>query len=173
MVKAKKRINRNQKEKSNKILLVIFLILCVIVFVLATIMITKNADYKRNKYDIEIPITEEELETNIDIEINMDDVGKNQSKEYRIKAVNYIDDKVNTEGIKYQIKISFPHKDSNIDVELYSSNTDYELLQGKKKVTNLRLKGGKKTEEIYTFKLTQRQNPTKNEYVKIVFLKDK
>lgn len=173
MTKAKKRIDKNKKERSNKILLAIFLILCVVVFVLATIMITKNANYKRNKYDIEVPITEEELEDTIDIQVNMDDVRKNQSREYRIKAVNYIDNKVNTEGIKYQIKVSLPKEDSKIDVELYSSNDEYELLQGKKKVTDLRLKGNKKTSTTYIFKLTQRQEPIKDESVKIVFSKDK
>lgn len=173
MPKTKKRIDKNKKDKSNKILLVIFLILCVVVFVLATIMITKNAEYKRNKYDIEIPITEEELEDTINIQVNMDDMKKNQSKEYRIKAVNYIDDKVNTKGIKYQIKVSLPNKDSKIDIELYSSNEEYELLKEKKKVTDLRLTGNKKTETTYTFKLIQRQEPIKGESVKIVFLKDK
>ena len=57
-------------------------------------------------------------------------------------------------------------------MEIYSSENNYELLDGKKKVTNLRLPKNKKTEIIYTIKLTQRQNPTKNEYVDIQIIEN-
>ena len=73
------------KDKTNLILLIIFLILCVVVFVLATIMITQNAEHRNDKYDIEVPLTQESLSDGVDIRINMDDVERNQSKEYRIR----------------------------------------------------------------------------------------
>ena len=89
----KKRNNENaKKDISSRILLIIFLILCVVVFVLATIMITENAKSKNNKYDIRVPLTKEEISDGIDIKINMDDVSKNQSKEYRIQLTNYLED---------------------------------------------------------------------------------
>lgn len=178
---SKKKANKNQKankklelkkEPINKILLVIFLILCVIVFVLATIMITKNAEHKHDKYDMKVPLTKEELKDGVDIKINVDDVSKNQSKEYRVKVTNYLDKKVNDEVLKYQIKTSLPDKKSKIDIEIYNSENNYELLDGKKKVTNLRLPKDKKTEIIYTIKLTQRQNPTKNECVDIQMIEN-
>src|SRR5699024_3881662 len=77
------------KDRTNLVLLIIFLILCVVVFILATIMITKNAEHRNDKYDIEVPLTQENLSDGIDIKINMDDVEKNQSKEYRIRVTNY------------------------------------------------------------------------------------
>ena len=101
----KKRNNENaKKDISSRILLIIFLILCVVVFVLATIMITENAKSKNNKYDIRVPLTKEEISDGIDIKINMDDVSKNQSKEYRIQLTNYLEDEVNNQIIKYQMK---------------------------------------------------------------------
>ena len=171
----KEKTNKNseiKKEPGNKILLVIFLILCVVVFVLATVMITKNAEHKHDKYDMKVPLTKKELIDGVNIKINVDDVNKNQSKEYRIKVTNYLDKKVNDEVLKYQIKTSLPDKKSKIDMEIYSSENNYELLDGKKKVTNLRLPKNKKTEIIYTIKLTQRQNPTKNEYVDIQIIEN-
>ncbi len=168
----KKRINKKkEKDMTSKILLGIFLCLCVVVFVLATIMITENASNRKNKYDIQVPITEEELTSPIDIKINMEEVEKNQSKEYRIQAVNYVDDKINDKIITYQIKVT-PSKNSKIDIELYSNKDNFELLDGKKKITGQRLSKNKKEKIIYTLKLTQRQQPKKDEYVAVEIAKD-
>ncbi len=168
----KKRINKKkEKDTTSKILLGIFLCLCVVVFVLATIMITENASNRKNKYDIQVPITEEELTSPIDIKINMEEVEKNQSKEYRIQAVNYVDDKINDKIITYQIKVT-PSKNSKIDIELYSNKDNFELLDGKKKITGQRLSKNKKEKIIYTLKLTQRQQPKKDEYVAVEIAKD-
>ncbi len=173
VVASKKQTKKTQpKDKSTKILLIIFLVLCVVVFVLATIMITENANSRKDKYDIRIPITEESLKDGIEVDINMDDVKKNQSKEYRMQLTNYINDTINDEVMKYQMKVSLPDKDSNIDIELYSSNENYELLEGKKKITGERLSKDKKEKITYTLKLTQRQAPKKNEYVKVEITKD-
>ena len=164
--------NKQSKDITTKVLLVIFLVLCVIVFVLATIMITKNANSKKDKYDIQVPITEEELSSGIDIRINMNDVEKNKSKEYRIQATNYTDEEnINDKIMTYQIKINVP-KNSKIDVELYSSTENFELLQGKKKITAQRLDKDTKEEITYTLKLTQRQKPSKDDYVNIKIAKD-
>lgn len=156
-------------DKSSKILLVVFLLLCVIVFVLATILITQNAKHKNDKYDIKVPITKEEIQKGIDIKINMSDVEKNQSKEYRIQVTNYIDDDINEEVIKYQIKVNA----KNVDIELYSSKENYELLQEKKKVTNLRLGKNKKEKVTYTLKLIQRKNKVDNDFVNVKIVEDK
>ena len=119
--KTKKVITKKRKEQaktdtSNKVLLIIFLILCVVVFVLATIMITENASNKNNKYDIKVPITEEELADEINIKINMDDVEKNQSKEYRIQLTNYVDDTINDKIMKYKIELSTSSKKDKVDI---------------------------------------------------------
>ena len=169
----KKQPEKNEKALTNRILLIVFLVLCVVVFVLAIVMINKNSEYQKEKYDIKVPLTSEELENKVDIEISMDDVGKNQSKEYRIQITNFIKDKINQESKKYQIEVSLPKKGSNIDIELYSSEENYELLKGKKKIENLRLEKNKKQTIIYTLKLTQRQKPTEEEYVKVVISEDK
>ena len=172
-----KKIDKTKKEKqpkdlTTKILLVIFLVLCVVVFVLATIMITENANSKKDKYDIQVPITEQELSSGIDIRINMDDVEKNQSKEYRIQTTNYIDeDKVNDKIMTYKMRINVPD-DSDIDVELYSSTENFELLQGKTEITDQRLGKDTKEEITYTLKLTQRQKPSEDDYVNIKITKD-
>lgn len=166
----KKSAKKQQRkvDKTSKILLVVFLLLCVIVFVLATILITQNAKHKNDKYDIKVPITKEEIKKGIDIKINMDNVEKNQSKEYRIQVTNYLEDDINEEVIKYQIKVNA----KNVDVELYSTKENYELLQGKKKVTNLRLEKNKKEKVTYTLKLTQRKNKTKNDFVNVKIVEE-
>ncbi len=170
---SKKKQEDKKQEKTNRILLTVFLVLCVVVFVLAIVMINKNSEYQKDKYDIRVPLTSEELKKGVDIEISMDDVKKNQSKEYRIQVTNYIDDNINEEKKKYKIEVSLPKKDSNIDIELYSSEENYELLEGKKKIENLRLEKNKKQKVTYTLKLTQRQTPTEEEFVKVVFSEDK
>ena len=109
--KRKKPSNQNQKTKKaqeNRLLLAVFLILCIVVFVLAIVMINKNSEYQKNKYDIKVPLTSEELKKGVDIEINMNNVKKNQSKEYRIQVTNYIDDEINQESKKYKIEVSLP-----------------------------------------------------------------
>ena len=171
--KLSKQNQKNKKERENGLLLAIFLILCIVVFVLAIVMINKNSEYQKNKYDIKVPLTSEELKKGVDIEINMNNVRKNQSKEYRIQVTNYIDDEINKESKKYKIEVSLPKKDSDIDIELYSSEQNYELLEGKKKIENLRLDKNKKQTITYTLKLTQRQDETEEEYVKVVFKEEK
>ena len=170
---SKKKEEDKKQEKTNRILLTVFLVLCVVVFVLAIVMINKNSEYQKDKYDIRVPLTSEELKKGVDIEISMDDVKKNQSKEYRIQVTNYIDDNINEEKKKYKIEVYLKKKDSNIDIELYSSEENYELLEGKKKIENLRLEKNKKQKVTYTLKLTQRQTPTEEEFVKVVFSEDK
>ena len=184
MAQAKKRkVNTNKKDtkknsksikkdNSAKALLVIFLALCVVVFVLAIVLITQNAEHKNERYDIKVPLTKEELADGIDIKVNMNGIEKNQSKEYRIQLKNYIENKINEEAIKYQIKVSMK-KTSKIDVELYSSEKNYELLDGKKKIKNLRLEKDKKEKIVYTLKLVQRKIPSKDEYVNVKITEDK
>lgn len=176
--KTKKVITKKRKEQaktdtSNKVLLIIFLILCVVVFVLATIMITENASSKNSKYDIKVPITQEELADEINIKINMDDVEKNQSKEYRIQLINYVDDTINNKIMKYQMELSTSSKKDKVDIELYSSKDNFELLEGKKKVTGLSIKKDKKDKITYTLKLTQRKEPTNKQYVNVKITEDK
>lgn len=172
VTKAKKG-KKQEKDLATKILLVIFLVLCVVVFVLATVMITENGNNEKTKYDIQVPITEEELSDGVNIKIAMDDVEKNQSKEYRILAKNYIDDdNINTTAMNYQMKVT-TSKGSNIAVEVYSSKENFELLQGKKKITDLHLRKDKKQQVTYTFKLTQKQEPSEDDYVEVEFTKEK
>lgn len=172
-VTTNKKKEETKKDTANKVLLVIFLILCVVVFVLATIMITESANGNNNKYDIRVPITEKELSDGIDIKINMDDVSKNQSKEYRIQVTNYIDDTINSEVMKYKMNFSTSNKNSKIDIELYSSKDSFELLEGKKKITDLNLKKDKKEKITYTLKLTPRTSLKTKEYVKVNITEDK
>lgn len=169
----KKQKKVKQQDTSSKVLLVIFLILCVVVFILATIMITKNASNNKEKYDIKVPLTEEELSSGIDIKINMDDVEKNKSKEYRIKVTNYLEAKVNNDIIHYQMKITKSSKKDKVDVELYSNKDNFELLEGKNKITNLSIGKEKKETITYTLKLTQRKEPTKKQYINVKITKMK
>lgn len=171
---SKKQTNKSKPttDTSSKVLLVIFLILCVVVFVLATIMITSNGKNKKDKYDIRVPITQEELKDSINLKINMDDVSKNQSKEYKIQVTNYIDKTINDKVVKYQMKVSTSSKKDKVDIELYSNKDNFELLNGKKKITNLSLGKDKKDQTTYTLKLIQRQNPTSKQYVNVEITED-
>ena len=169
----KKQIKQTKTDTSNKVLLIIFLILCVVVFVLATIMITENANSKNNKYDIKVPITQEELADEINIKINMDDVEKNHSKEYRIQLTNYVDNIINNKIMKYKMELSTSNKKDKVDIELYSNKDNFELLEGKKKVDGLSIKKDKKDKITYTLKLTQRKNPIDKQYVNVKITEDK
>ena len=179
MARAKKRkkVSKKTKEENkqaltNRVLLIIFLVLCVVVFALAIVMINKNSEYQKEKYDIKVPLTSEDLQKSVDMEISMDGIGKNQSKEYRIQVTNYVSDNINQETEKYKIEVSLPEKNSDIDIELYSSEENYELLDGKKTVTDLRLTKEKKQTVTYTLKLTQRNKEKEDEIVRVVFSKD-
>lgn len=179
MARAKKRkkVSKKTKEENkqaltNRVLLIIFLVLCVVVFALAIVMINKNSEYQKEKYDIKVPLTSEDLQKGVDMEISMDGIGKNQSKEYRIQVTNYVNDNINQETEKYKIEVSLPEKNSDIDIELYSSEENYELLDGKKTVTDLRLTKEKKQTVTYTLKLTQRNEEQEGEFVRVVFSKD-
>ena len=179
MARAKKRkkVSKKTKEENkqaltNRVLLIIFLVLCVVVFALAIVMINKNSEYQKEKYDIKVPLTSEDLQKGVDMEISMDGIGKNKSKEYRIQVTNYVNDNINSKAEKYKIEVSLPKKSSDIDVELYSSEENYELLNGKKTVTDLRLTKEKKQTVTYTLKLTQRNEEKEDEFVRVVFSKD-
>ena len=171
VVKTKKEEKTPKKDKSTMILLTIFLILCVIVFILAIVMVVENGNSKNNNYNISIPITKEELDKGIDVEIDMSNIDKNESLEYRIQTTNYKEDEINKEELTYQMTVTIPDN-SDIDVELYSSTENFELLQGKTEITDQRL--GKDTKEkiTYTLKLTQRQKPSEDDYVNIKIRKD-
>lgn len=170
---ATKEQKAEKKNMSSKILLTIFLILCVVVFVLATVMIAKRSDNEKNKYDIRVPITENELADGIDIKINMADVSKNQSKEYRIQVTNYIDKTINSKRINYKINFNTSNKKSKIDIELYSNKDNFELLEGKKTIKNLHLKKDKKEKITYTLKLTPRKDTKEKDYVNVSITEDK
>lgn len=169
---SKKANEANKQALTNRVLLIVFLVLCVVVFALAIIMINKNSEYQKEKYDIKVPLTSEDLQKGVDMEISMDGIGKNQSKEYRIQVTNYVSDNINQETEKYKIEVSLPEKNSDIDIELYSSEENYELLDGKKTVTDLRLTKEKKQTVTYTLKLTQRNEEQEGEFVRVVFSKD-
>ena len=169
---SKKANEANKQALTNRVLLIVFLVLCVVVFALAIVMINKNSEYQKEKYDIKVPLTSEDLQKGVDMEISMDGIGKNQSKEYRIQVTNYVSDNINQETEKYKIEVSLPEKNSDIDIELYSSEENYELLDGKKTVTDLRLTKEKKQTVTYTLKLTQRNEEQEGEFVRVVFSKD-
>ena len=169
---SKKANEANKQALTNRVLLIVFLVLCVVVFALAIVMINKNSEYQKEKYDIKVPLTSEDLQKSVDMEISMDGIGKNQSKEYRIQVTNYVSDNINQETEKYKIEVSLPEKNSDIDIELYSSEENYELLDGKKTVTDLRLTKEKKQTVTYTLKLTQRNEEQEGEFVRVVFSKD-
>lgn len=161
-----------KQDTTSKLLLVIFLVLCVVVFILATIMIVKNTSSKNDKYDIRVPLTDEELSSGVKIKISMDDVSKNQSKEYRIQVTNYVNDIINEKVMKYQIKVSPSNKKDKVDIELYSNKDNFELLQGKNKITDLSIGKDKKETITYTLKLTQREEPRDKQYVKLDIVKE-
>ena len=60
-----------------------------------------------------------------------------------------------------------------VDIELYSSKDNFELLEGKKKIDGLSIRKDKKDKITYTLKLTQRKNPTDKQYVNVKITEDK
>lgn len=151
--KAKKKKKQTQKKlQADKVLLVIFLLLCVVVFILAIVLVTKKNDYKKDRFDINIPLTKEELAKEINMSVETDSLKKSESKEYKFRVVNYLNNDINKEELTY--KISLKAKDS-LKLELYSTEENKELLRNKKQIANLKLPKNKKKTITYTLKITK------------------
>lgn len=168
--KAKKKIKK-RKIKPETILLIVFLLLCVVVFVLAIVLVTKKSDYQKDKFNINIPVTKEELEKGINIEVLTKELKKNESKEYKFRVVNYINDKVNKENLTYKIAVKTSSK-SSLNIELYSTEESKELLEAKQQVKGLLLEKDKKEEITYTLKITKKTNKDTSD-VNIIISEDK
>lgn len=152
-MKAKKKKKQKQvKIQTDKVLLAIFLLLCIVVFILAIVLVTKKNDYKKDRFDINIPLTKEELAKEINMSVDTDSLKKSESKEYKFRVVNYLNNDINKEDLTY--KISLKAKDS-LKLELYSTEENKELLRNEKQVVNLKLPNNKKKTITYTLKITK------------------
>lgn len=152
-MKAKKKKKQKQvKLQTDKVLLAIFLLLCIVVFILAIVLVTKKNDYKKDRFDINIPLTKEELAKEINMSVDTDSLKKSESKEYKFRVVNYLNNDINKEDLTY--KISLKAKDS-LKLELYSTEENKELLRNEKQVVNLKLPNNKKKTITYTLKITK------------------
>lgn len=169
-VKAKKKKKQSKaKITPDKVLLIIFLLLCVVVFILAIVLVMKKSDYQKDRYDINIPLTEEELAKEINISVDTESLKKSESKEYKFKVVNYIGNKSNKKDLTYKINVKAKN---SLKLELYSTEENKELLKNKKQVTNLTLSKDKKKEITYTLKITKTTSKDVGD-VTIIISKDK
>lgn len=148
--KRKTSIKKKSKTTSERVLLGIFLALLIIVIILGIFCIVKKQELSNNQNaNIRIPIIEENA--NSELAINISNMEKGETKEYKFRITNYKEKKINKKQIKYNILYM---SDAKIKLELYKNEESKNLLEkNKMEINNVSLKPKKKQEDLYHLKI--------------------
>ncbi len=144
----KKKLKIIPKEKNERILFIIFIVLLISVIALAFITVDKKKEYEAKQTDITIPIIEENVNNTLNVDIS--NLSKGALKEYKFKITNYKDKKVNSEKLVYNIYVDALEND--VTIKLYKSGNEKNLFKDLKKyeISNVSLPKNKKSDDLYT-----------------------
>lgn len=161
----KKRLKIIPKEKSERILFIVFIILLISVIALAFITVDKKKEYEAKQTDITMPIIEEGANNTLNVDIS--NLSKGALKEYKFKITNYKDKKVNSEKISYNIYVDTLEND--VTIKLYKSSNEKNLFQGLEKyeISNISLPKNKKSDDLYTLIVKANSNIENKKSVEI------
>lgn len=137
---------KNKKlEKQDKMLILTFIGLIVLVAVLGIVALNLDNIYKDDSNDLTIPILEEHSESELSVEAK--DLAKDESKEYILVVTNYKEKEVLEKAITYDLDIT---PTENLEVKVYKNNSSDNLItENDLLIENNKLSSKKKTEDTY------------------------
>lgn len=156
---------RPEKTGNEKILLISFIALLILVIILALVAVNKKKEYdKKQNADIIMPIIEKGVNNTFNVDIsNLKEKGL---KSYSFKITNYKDKKVNSKQIEYKLSINTLEND--VELKLYKNKDDKNLLADieKYEITDKLIKD-KKQEDVYTIIIKANKAIAKNKIIEI------
>lgn len=162
-----KKNNENKKTKqkiisSDKILLIVFCLLLILVITLFGIILQKKHEKETNPpANIVIPIYKEFTSYHFSISA----LGLAQKKDYLFKITNYRGKEINSDNIKYEIKIE---NDTNSTIDITKEKEKKNLMTDKKSsIIEGEIKSHKKGEDIYKVSMTSHKKLTDNDFIRI------
>lgn len=156
---------RPEKTGNEKILLISFIALLILVIILAFVAVNKKKEYdKKQSADIIMPIIEKGVNNTFNVDIsNLKEKGL---KSYSFKITNYKDKKVNSKQIEYKLSINTLEND--VELKLYKNKDDKNLLANSNKYEiTAKLPKDKKQEDVYTLIIKANKAIDKNKIIEI------
>lgn len=161
------KINKRKKEldTKDKILIISFAILLILVIILTFVAVNKKKEYdKKQSTDIIMPILEKKVNNTFNIDISK--LKENDQKSYSFKITNYKDKKTSTSKISY--KISIDTKENDIELKIYKNKDDKNLFKDLEKyeITG-KLSKNEKQEDTYTLIVKANKEIEKNKTIEV------
>lgn len=150
---------------TEKILLISFIALLVLVIILTIVAVNKKKEYdKKQSTDIIMPIIEKGVNNTFNIDIsNLKEKGL---KSYSFKITNYKDKKTNSKQIEYKLSINTLEND--VELKLYKNKDDKNLLTNSEKYEiTAKLPKDKKQEDVYTIIIKANKATGKNKTIEV------
>lgn len=160
---SKKKTTKKIVQKQDKALIIIFVGLIVLVIALAIVALNMKTITDREKANIVIPILEENSENVISIELN--DMVKEDVKEYIFVVSNFKDKEILKKSIEYDVDVT-PTENTTVKVYKNSSN-DNLLTEDDLLIENNKFKAKNKTEDTYKVVITAKEKPAETEKITI------
>lgn len=154
-----------EKTGNEKILLISFIALLILVIILAFVAVNKKKEYdKKQSADIIMPIIEKSVNNTFNVDIsNLKEKGL---KSYSFKITNYKDKKINSKQIEYKISINTLEND--VELKLYKNKDDKNLLAGLEEYEiTAKLPKDKKQEDVYTLIIKANKEIDKNKTIEV------
>lgn len=154
-----------EKTENEKILLISFIVLLILVIILAFVAVNKKKEYdKKQSADITMPIIEKSVNNTFNVDIsNLKEKGL---KSYSFKITNYKDKKINSKQIEYKISINTLEND--VELKLYKNKDDKNFLADLEKYEiTAKLPKDKKQEDVYTLIIKANKAIDKNKTIEI------
>lgn len=134
---------------NEKILLISFIALLVLVIILTIVAVNKKKEYdKKQSADIIMPIIEKSVNNTFNIDIsNLKEKGL---KDYSFRITNYKEKTMNKAVTAYNI--SFDTNENDVTLKLYKNGSEEDLFKDKTsyEIKSLSLKTKEKQEDVYT-----------------------
>lgn len=158
---SKKKSTKKIVQKQDKALIATFIGLIVLVIVLGIVALNMKSITEKEKANIVIPILEEHSENVISIELN--DMAKDDVKEYIFVVSNFKDKEVLEKTIEYDVDVT---PTENTSVRIYkNSSSDNLLTEDDLLIENNKFKAKKKTEDTYKVVIVAKETPKENEKI--------
>ncbi|MBQ2640178.1 MAG: hypothetical protein IJF92_05425 [Bacilli bacterium] len=137
------------KKKTKIIYICIYsvLVLVILIFVIKLCILSRERAHKKLS-NIVVPVIR--MNDNINFNILVDKMGKDDEYNYYIKISNFRKNKINKKDINYNIEFI---SDSELSLSLYKYKSKNNLLNDDLKVENLKINGGNKASDIYVVRI--------------------
>lgn len=162
-----KKKKKNKKQKTNIILLSIFISLLILVIILGIVLLTKK-NPKVKESDLAISLSTTSLSGSFSIKL--DNLKKDNIKNYSFKVRNYYKDKLNKVRINYIINFTKPE---SVVLTLYKNEAKTNLLSTDLTVKRNTLRYDQKQDDYYELEIKAVDEIAENSKVDIKIIGEK